>query len=190
MEHPCGDRVVVHQFAVFEAPLRHHEQAHALDARRRVHDARAERRIELLLDLEPGLPRAMADPEQLQQLTPEQLNQLRENMRKHAQGLNGPQQPGEGEGEGDGENGDGEDDNEDGEGEGPGQGGIDRGPGHAPNPLGRTKEDTGAGKHEGLKSDDQSRSLPGDLLETSDAKHDVDETQRGPSEGGSTSPIG
>lgn len=83
------------------------------------------------------------------------------------------------EGEGEGEDGEGDQ-------EGPGRGGIDRGPGHAPNPLGKTKEDTGAGKHEGLKSDDQSRALPGDLLETSDAQHDVDKTKRGPSQGGST----
>lgn len=123
------------------------------------------------------------DPEQLNQLTPGQLDQLRENMRRHAQGLQGQgDQPGqedgqEGEGEGEGDE----------EGDGPGRGGIDRGPGHAPNPLGRAKDDTGAGKHEGLRSDDQSRSLPGDLLETSDAKHDVDESSIGPSAGGTAS---
>lgn len=129
------------------------------------------------------------DPKQLNQLTPEQLDQLRENMRQHAQGLKGGKQPGEGEEEGEGEDGEGEGEGENGneEGDGPGRGGIDRGPGHAPNPLGKTKEDTGAGKHEGLKSDDQSRSLPGDLLETSDAKHDVDKTKVGPSAGGTSS---
>lgn len=53
--------------------------------------------------------------------------------------------------------------------------------------MGKAKEDTGAGKHEGLKSDDPSRSLPGDLLKTSDAEHDVDKTKRGPSAGGTAS---
>ncbi|MBT8044117.1 MAG: hypothetical protein KJO79_04125 [Verrucomicrobiae bacterium] len=74
--------------------------------------------------------------------------------------------------------------NEPGEGEEGGRGGIDRGPGHAPRPLGKTHEDTGAGKHEGLESDDPGNSLPGDLLETSDAKHDVDQSKVGPTAGG------
>ena len=72
----------------------------------------------------------------------------------------------------------------------PGSGGINRGPRHAPNPLGKTKDDTGAGKHEGLKSDDQSRSLPGDLLETSDIEHDLDKTKVNSSTGGTSSSKG
>jgi len=125
------------------------------------------------------------DPKQLNQLSPEQINQLRENMRKHAQGLdqNGGKQPGEGEGEDDWMN-DNEGEGEDGEGEDGGRGGINRGPGHAPNPLGKAHDDTGAGKHEGLKSKDLSNALPGDLLETHDAQHDVNETPQGPTAGG------
>lgn len=129
------------------------------------------------------------DPEQLNQLTPEQMDQLRENMRKHAQGLDqGQNGGGQGEGEDDWMNdheGEGEGDEE--EGEGPGRGGVDRGPGHAPRPLGKAHEDTGAGKHEGLKSEDQRNALPGDLLETNDAQHDVDKTKVGPTAGGASS---
>lgn len=73
-----------------------------------------------------------------------------------------------------------------GEGEEGGRGGINRGPGHAPHPLGRTHKDTGAGKYEGLKSDDLRNALPGDLLETSDAQHDVNQSKVGPTAGGST----
>ncbi|MEJ6572317.1 MAG: hypothetical protein QNL01_08395 [Akkermansiaceae bacterium] len=122
------------------------------------------------------------DPEQLNQLTPEQMEQLRENMRKHAQGLGqGGKQPGDDKGEGEGD-GDGEE-----EGDGPGRGGINRGPGHAPRPLGKAHGDTGAGKHEGLKSEDQRNALPGDLLGTNDAQHDVDKSKVGPSAGGASS---
>jgi hypothetical protein len=122
------------------------------------------------------------DAEQLNQLTPEQMEQLRENMRKHAQGLGqGGKQPGDDKGEGEGD-GDGEE-----EGDGPGRGGINRGPGHAPRPLGKAHDDTGAGKHEGLKSEDQRNALPGDLLGTNDAQHDVDKSKVGPSAGGASS---
>jgi len=123
------------------------------------------------------------DPQQLNNLTPEQIDQIRENMRRHAQGLdpNGHRkQPGENNDdwmdEGEGE--DGED------GEGPGRGGISRGPGTAPRVLGESHEDTGTGKHQGLQSDDIRNALPGDLLQTSDAQHDVDQTPRAASAGG------
>jgi len=75
---------------------------------------------------------------------------------------------------------------EDGEGGQGGRGGINRGPGHAPRPLGKTHKDTGAGKYEGLKSDDLRNALPGDLLETSDDQHDVDQSKVGPTAGGTT----
>ncbi|NWK57265.1 hypothetical protein HW115_16705 [Verrucomicrobiaceae bacterium N1E253] len=124
------------------------------------------------------------DPGQLKELSPEQLDQIRENMRRHAQGLKQPgqegeknwgeQQQGEGEGEGD-ENGN----------QG-GRGGVGRGPGTAPHVLGDPHQDTGTGKHEGLQSNDPSQSLPGDLLQTSDAQHNVDQSSKGPSAGGAT----
>ncbi|MGB0991413.1 MAG: hypothetical protein ACPG32_02980 [Akkermansiaceae bacterium] len=135
------------------------------------------------------------DPQQLNQLTPEQLDQLRKNMRKHAQGLNQGgkgEQPGEGNDDWmneDGEDGDGEGD-QDGDGEPknrPGNGGIQRGPGAAPQVLGAAHDDTGTGKMEGLQSEDKRNALPGDLLQTQDGKHDVDKTKRGPTAGGTSS---
>jgi len=130
------------------------------------------------------------DPKELDKLTPEQMNQLRENMRKHAEKLNQQggkkgDQPGEGEDdwmkdpEGDGE--DGED------GEKPGKGGINRGPGTAPDVLGDPHADAGKGKLERLKNDNKEQALPGDLLQTSDGEHDVDETKKGPTAGGAAS---
>ena len=134
------------------------------------------------------------DPKELGNLTPEQMNQLRENMRKHAQKLQqqgGEQgdQPGEGEddwmndGE-DGEQGEGDPKNR------PGQGGVDRGPGTAPNLLGDPRANAGKGKLEKLESENKERALPGDLLETQDGEHDVDKTKRGPSAGGTASSKG
>ena len=127
------------------------------------------------------------DPKQLNQLTKEQVDQIRKNMQRHAQGLDPDgkgKQPGEqnddwmneGEGEGEGEDGD-----------GPGRGGISRGPGTAPNVLGKSHDDTGTGKHQGLKSDDVGNALPGDLLQTSDTQHDIDKTNRRPETGGTSS---
>ena len=95
------------------------------------------------------------DPKQLNQLTKEQVDQIRENMRRHMQGLgqNGQEkQPGEG-----------EDDwmkDDEGEGEEGGRGGINRGPGIAPRVLGQPHDDTGTGQYQGLKSGDLSQALP------------------------------
>lgn len=124
------------------------------------------------------------DPSQLKQLSQEQLDQLRENMRRKSQQLSqgNSYKPGEGEGS----EGDGDGEGSEGDGDKPGKGGISRGPGHAPNPLGEVRPDTGAGDHEGLQSTDHSNSLPGDLLETSDSEHNVDKSTRAPREGGST----
>lgn len=125
------------------------------------------------------------DPNQLNKLTKEQVDQIRENMRRHSQGLGqkGKQkQPGEG--EDDWMNDEQGEDNEDGQ-KG-GRGGINRGPGTAPRVLGQPHDDTGTGKHQGLKSGDLSQALPGDLLQTSDAQHNVDKTSHGPSSGGNS----
>jgi len=127
------------------------------------------------------------DPQQLNNLTKEQIDQIRENMRRHAQGLDA-----NGQGKQPGENNDdwmndGDEEGEGEEGEGPGRGGIDRGPGTAPHVLGKPHEDTGTGKHQGLESDDIRNALPGDLLQTSDAQHDVDQTSHAPTSGGTTS---
>lgn len=133
------------------------------------------------------------DPQQLNQLTPEQLEQIRENMRRHAEGL---QQAGNGQCQNQGEDGFGEDGNQDGEngendnGSQPGSGGINRGPGTAPDVLGKEHPDTGTGKHQGLQSQDLSQSLPGELLQTSDAQHQVDTTTRPARAGGASNSRG
>ncbi len=159
----------------------------------------------------PGLLNQLKelDPQQLQkQLTPEQMQQLKENMQNLADQLdnatNGGQQEGEdwseelnadgthpndkkGQGECDGE-GEGEGD---GEGkDGSGKGGITRGPGHDTNLLGKASDEIETGKLEGLQAQDLSKSLPGDLLELQDGEHDVDQSASQLSSGGATGATG
>ena len=61
---------------------------------------------------------------------------------------------------------------------------MSRGPGSAPGVLGEVSPDVITGDLEGLKSEDLSRSLPGDLLGVQDGEHDVDETNVGLRAGG------
>ena len=131
------------------------------------------------------------DLNNLGDLPPEQLEQLKENLQKNAQGL-GKCQGGDGEnwddelladenqGEGEGEK----------EGDGPGKGGINRGPGHAPGVLGKEGEKLGTGDMEALKAQDLSRAAPGDLLEIQDGEHQVDKSASVISEGGNTEATG
>lgn len=138
------------------------------------------------------------DPQNLGQLNQEQLDQLRENMKKQAENCaqcqgGGQGQAGQGNGGGEdwldellneGQNGAGEegapgDPNQQG-----GRGGISRGPGTAPGVLGRLGGDVKPGDLEGLESDDLSRSLPGDLLQLADGEHDVDTSEVGVRAGG------
>ena len=135
------------------------------------------------------------DPNQLEQLNEEQLNQLRENMRNMAEKLKKQQQNGEdGEGQDDkGDKAEGQDGDGDGDGDGdnkePGQlgkGGIDRGPGHAPGMLGDEAEKLELNKEERLKSKDLSNTLPGDLLETTEGEHDIDQSDSKVRGGGDT----
>ncbi len=141
------------------------------------------------------------DPSKLSQLTPEQLQQMKDNLEKLADQLDGQ---GEGEGEGDGwsdelnadgshpgdkngqgNGGEGEGEGEgDGEGDGPGKGGVNRGPGHDPNLLGKASQDLKTGDMEALKTEDLSKARPGDLLELQDGEHDVDKSATGISGGG------
>lgn len=139
------------------------------------------------------------DPSKLSQLTPEQLKQMKENLQKQAEKLDG-QGEGEGEGEGDdwsdqlnadgshpgdkggpGQGGEGEGE---GEGEGPGKGGVNRGPGHDPNLLGKASQDLKTGDMEALKTEDLSKARSGDLLELQDGEHDIDKSATGISGGG------
>ena len=131
------------------------------------------------------------DPQALGELTPEQMDQLRKNMREHAEKL---KQQGEGQ-EGDQDcDGDGENEGEGGEeGEGnqqPGNGGINRGPGTAPDLLGDLTESNGKGKFERLESNNLQHALPGDLLTTQDGEHDVDKSPQGLTAGGTSSSKG
>ena len=65
-----------------------------------------------------------------------------------------------------------------------GKGGIGRGPGSAPGLLGQVSPEVNSGTLEGLESGDLSKSLPGDLLELEDSRHNVDKTQVGLRAGG------
>ena len=140
------------------------------------------------------------DPQNLGNLDQEQLDQLRENMRQHADKMGqGGQGQGEGGGDGDwiddllnegGEGGDGQgQDGNDNAGEGPdgegnGRGGRNRGPGSNPNVLGGPSKNLETGEMEGLKSRDLNRSLPGDLLQLMDGEHEVREDKIGIRAGG------
>lgn len=132
------------------------------------------------------------DPNNLGKLSPEQMQQLRENMGKLQESLKNAGQGqgdgddwadqllGDGEGEGEGEgNGEGE-----GEGEGKGSGGVGRGPGHDPDVLKGAKDLLDTGELTALEAKDLSRAIPGDLLQLQDGKHTVDERASRASAGG------
>jgi hypothetical protein len=133
------------------------------------------------------------DLNNLGDLPPDQLQQLKENLRKNAHGL-GKCQGGDGEnwddelladenqGEGNGQPGK--------DGDGPGKGGVNRGPGHAPGVLGKDGGKLDTGKMEALKAQDLSHAAPGDLLELQDGEHQVDKSGSGISEGGNTEATG
>jgi len=144
------------------------------------------------------------DPKQLGKLSPEQVKQLQQNLQKNAQQLRGQCQQGEG-GQGDewldelladgSENGEGKcqgDGENQGKGQGdtPGKGGVNRGPGHDPNLLGKASQALETGAMQGLKATDLSRSLPGDLLELQDGKHDVDTSASKVRSGGAVTDTG
>lgn len=107
------------------------------------------------------------DLKQLANLTPEQMQQLRENLKKHGEAMKGGE-------EGEGELADGEGDGD--EGEGAGAGGVNRGPGHVDGVLGKEKDEVLTGEHAGIEAKDLSQTTPGDLLELQDGEHDVDQT--------------
>lgn len=140
------------------------------------------------------------DLKDMSKLSPEQIEQLRENLKKHSEAMKNGKGQGEGEdwsdellsgddnGEGEG-NGEGKGEGKDGEGPN-GKGGIDRGPGHSPGVLGKEKEALEIGELTGLEAKDLSHSTPGDLLELQDGEHDVDKSASSISEGGNTEATG
>jgi hypothetical protein len=142
----------------------------------------------------PGLLNQLKelDPNNLGQLNPEQMQQLRENLQKAGQACKDCQGGGQGnewmdellDGQGNGE-GQGEGDGPPKDGEGPGgKGGVNRGPGHAPGVLGKQGDMLKGGDLEALEAKDLSRSLPGDLLQLQDGEHDVDKSATGTAAGG------
>lgn len=143
------------------------------------------------------------DMKNMANLTPEQLQQLRENLKKNADAMKGAKGEGQGgddwsdellgDGEGEGKgngNGEGEGEGEGKDGEGAGKGGINRGPGHDPNVLGKEKDGLDTGALTGLEAKDLSNSSPGDLLELQDGEHDVDKSATRLSQGGNTDATG
>lgn len=135
------------------------------------------------------------DLKDMAKLTPEQLEQMRENLKKNAEAMKAAKGEGEdwsdellagdGDGQGKGE-GDGKGEGKD----GVGKGGVDRGPGHDPSVLGAEKDKVGIGKLTGLDAKDLSRSTPGDLLELQDGQHEVDKSPSRVSQGGNTEATG
>ncbi len=127
------------------------------------------------------------DLKNLDQLTPEQLKQLGENLKKHAKCMGKCNGEGKDQGLADG-NGEGK--KADDEVEGLGKGGISRGPGHDPNLLGEEKEAVQTGETSPLETRDLSKSAPGDLLELQENEHDVDQSASRLSAGGNTDSTG
>ncbi|MBL9129555.1 MAG: hypothetical protein JNG86_00035 [Verrucomicrobiaceae bacterium] len=132
------------------------------------------------MKLDAGLMKELAqiDPKNLKSLSQEQLDQMREALKKKSGSCNGMcKNPGF---LGDGE---GEDDalaemlkqlqEQQGEKEGP-KGGITRGPGTAPVTLSDDESRFGTGKNESVTSTDMSRALPGDMIGLQNGKHEVD----------------
>lgn len=127
------------------------------------------------------------DLKDMAKLTPEQIEQLRENLRKHSESMKN------GKGEGEGEDWSDEllaGEGEEREGEGPGKGGVDRGPGHSPGVLGKEKDPLETGALTGLEAKDLSRATPGDLLELQDGEHEVDQSPSEISQSGNTDATG
>jgi len=124
------------------------------------------------------------DPSKMQQktLSPEQMQQMRENLKKSAsackscsglsevvdealkEGLRQAKESGSGQKEGEGE----------GEGEGAGQGGVQRGRGDAPLSMKEQESKVAGGKAEAISNPDMNRATPGDAMGVSSGKHQSD----------------
>lgn len=137
------------------------------------------------------------DLKDLAKLSPEQLDQLRENLKKHAKAMKDGKAGAsddwsdellaeDGDGGGHGKDG------KDGKGNpnGPGNGDVDRGPGHADGVLGQENAPLETGALTGLEAKDLSHATPGDLLELQDGRHEVDTAESNLSAGGETEATG
>jgi len=126
------------------------------------------------------------DPKNLGGMNADQLQQLKDNMKKAGQACKDCQGNCDGEGDewldelldgqGKGESGK--------DGEGAGKGAPNRGPGHADGLLGKEGDKVDIGKLTGVESKDLSRSLPGDLLQLQDGEHEVEKNAVGSQAGG------
>lgn len=114
------------------------------------------------------------DPKQLGQLDKEQIEKMMQGMKEKAEAL------GKCLGRELGEAGEAHEDADAalavGE-EGPGKGGVDRGPGTSPDVFGEQATNTEAQKPQFLDPGDLSRSLPGDVLDVTNSKHEVEMTR-------------
>ena len=140
------------------------------------------------------------DPKNLGQLPSEQLEQLRKSLENQAQGMGGAGEDNQNQDwndelmaddsnkEGNGGNGQ-QGDGQDGDGN-TGNGGVDRGPGHAPNPLGKEHQKLDTGELSALESKDLSHASPGDLLQLQDGQHNIDKTRQSPTAGGNLNTVG
>jgi len=142
------------------------------------------------------------DPKNLGKISPEQMKELKENMERLKQSLEGADE-GNANGEAGewdeqllGDQGDcqGEECSGDCEGgkckkqgNGSGNGGIQRGPGHDPNVLRDEKDTTDTGELTALSAEDLSRATPGDLLELQSSQHAVNDSASNSSAGGNAS---
>lgn len=150
------------------------------------------------MKLHPSLMKELAqiDPKNLKSLSKEQLDQLRDSLKKKSGSCNGMcKNPGF---LGDGE---GEDDalaamlkmlqeQQGGEREGPGKGSVTRGPGTAPVTLSDDESRFGTGKNEAVTSTDMSRALPGDMVGLQDGRHEVEKDGFQPRAAGSVKDAG
>lgn len=148
---------------------------------------------ELMETLKGLNPSQMKDA--LSQLSPEQLQQLREQLKKGAQACkecqgNGQGLPGMSDSEmllgilREGREGDGYL-----EGEGPGKGGVSRGRGDAPMFYG-DEQDIDGGKIEGVTNTDLSRAAPGDVIGEGEVDHDDSKLPMKSQEAGAVSGTG
>ncbi len=127
------------------------------------------------------------DPKNLAKLSPEQIKQLKENLKKNQQAM---KESGGGEAEDWSEELLADQNDEGKNGQGKGQGDIERGPGHSPGVLGKEKGALELGDLTGLQAKDLSKSTPGDLLELQTGEHDVDRSASAISAGGQTDSTG
>lgn len=144
------------------------------------------------------------DPKQLGKISPEQAKQLKDSLKQHADQMKqaGQQSGDAGDGNGgdwsdemlaDDKTGDGSESqgaSQPGDPSGTGSGGVGEGGDHSSGVLGKESQRTEIGDITGIDSQDLSKTLPGDLLELQNGKHDVDQTQRGPIQGGDTNALG